>query len=157
RTDYYGVYMVGKRVGWAKVSLVRLDAKSPGFESRREVHLKQTSLGAKIEMHSLETWEFDARPPYAFRGGLSRESDGKSVKETRLARAAEGFDVTIRSGDETVRKKIAAPDYTLEDLAAVYLWIRQGAKQGDTVTAREFDFDYLKVDRETYKLKATKA
>jgi protein-glutamine gamma-glutamyltransferase len=156
RTDYYGLYLMGKKIGWVKTSLTRLNAKIPGYVSHLEGSFKLTALGSKTELRMLETEEFDAKPPYAFRGGLARETDGKSVKETKLTPTTKGFDVVIRTGDGLVRKQLSAIDYTLEDLATVYLWIRQGAKQGDMITIRNFDFDELKIDREVYKLTATK-
>lgn len=157
RTDYYGVYMLGKKAGWARLSLTRLhDAKTPGYALRMEMSLKITSAGAKIEVYSLASEEFDAKPPYRFRGGVSSETAGPSVKEIKLTRTDKGFDATIRAGDERTDKQIAALDYTLADVATMYLWIRQKPELGDTITARTFDFDDLKIHPMVYKLMATK-
>jgi hypothetical protein len=156
-TDYYGVYLLGKKVGWAKQSFTRSDdAETPGYVTRLEVSEKITSSGVKTELHMLQTEEFNAKPPYAFRGGLYRETDGKSVQEIKLTHTAKGFDVLIRTGDEKVRKQIAPLDYTLADQTTINLWIRHGPKLGETITTRSFDFDDLKIDSEIHKLTATK-
>src|SRR5205807_955133 len=68
RTDYYGAYILGKKVGWARMSLVRLP-DGQAYSSELEMNMKLTALGAKTETRSLTREEFDARPPYAFRGG----------------------------------------------------------------------------------------
>jgi hypothetical protein len=157
RTDYYGAYMLGKKIGWAKMSLVRLrEAQGGGYASQVEMNMKIISLGAKIETTGTSSEEFDAKPPYAFRGGFSRETDGQSVKEIKLTRTAKGFDVSIQTGDEKTRKQIGPLDYTLEDATTDYVWVMRGPKIGDTVTTRSFDLDDLTMHRNSTKLLATK-
>ena len=88
RTDYYGVYILGTKAGWAKESFTKqLDAKAPGYLSSMELNVKVEAAGVKSELKHAQFEEFDAKPPYAFRGGLYRESDGKSVTEVKLTRA----------------------------------------------------------------------
>jgi hypothetical protein len=156
-TDYYGVYVLGKQVGWAKISFTRSDdGEIPCYLSRLEVSEKITASGVKTELQILQTEEFSGKPPYTFTGGLSRETDGRSVHEIKLTRTAKGFDVLIRTGDEKVRKQISALDYTLADLTTIILWLGRGPKLGEMITTQSLDFDDLKIDKEVHKLTATK-
>lgn len=158
RTDFYGVYLLGKKIGWAKVSLSRSDdPKAPAYVSRTEFSAKFVAAGTKTEFQGVETTEFDAKAPHALRAARSRESDGRSVKEITLTRGDKGFDVLIEAAGEKVKKQIPILDYTLADALVSHLWLRQGPKVGDTITSRTLDIDDLRLDDEIRKLTATRA
>ena len=153
----YGVYLLGHKIGFARIVLARTtDAKNPGYQTFVELNAKLTSMGMKTEMQILEKLEFDARPPYALRGGNSRESDGTNIKEIKLTKTEQGFTAVLRAAGEESEKRIAAPDYTLGDVLTPTLWLRQGPKIGAALTTRSFDFNDLKIDREIRKLSAVK-
>jgi protein-glutamine gamma-glutamyltransferase len=157
RTDYYAAYLAGNKVGWARMSLTRLDTLPPGYVAQFEMTTRLTSLGAKAEMHALETAEFELTAPYAFRGGSFRQRDGKFGREVTVTRALTGgFDAIIRSGGETARKQLASIDYTLADRATIAVWMRRNPKEGDMVPQWGFSFDELRVGMSICKLKATR-
>ncbi len=154
--DFYGVYMLGKKVGYGKNSLAKLDGARAGYVSVVEFSAKLTAAGVKTELQSRTAYEFDPKPPYALRSAVSRETDGRTVKETTLTRTDKGFDVVVNAGGEKTRKHIDAPDYTLADALTVNLWLAKGPKVGDTITSRAFDLEDLKVDREVRKMLGSK-
>jgi hypothetical protein len=157
QADHYGLYLLGKKIGWAKFGLSRQeDAGGARYASSLEMELKLFAAGARTETKIAEIEEFDGRPPFAFRGGFSRESDGKSVKEVRVTKADNGFEVTIDESGEKTSKRMAAMDYTLADYEAAGLWIRTRPKVGDQIVVRSFDFDEMRIDPEIYTFKQTK-
>ena len=155
-TDYYGVYLAEKKVGWAKLSVTRADGPTPGYIAQLEFTARFTSAGSHREVQTVQSEEFDATAPYALRGGFFRQSDGKSGREIKLTRGAKGFDGVIRSGGEVDRKQVASLDYTLADHAALSVWMRQERKPGETVKLRDLDLDKLNVGDVTAKLIATR-
>jgi Transglutaminase-like superfamily len=155
-TDYYGVYLAGNKVGWAKMSMTRTDGQTPGYMGQLEFTARFTAAGSQREIQTVQTEEFEPTPPYAFRGGLFRQTDGKSGREAKVTRAAKGFDAVIRSGGEIERKQVASLDYTLADHTAVFPWMRKGPKPGETLTIRDIDLDKLNVGEATCKLIATR-
>jgi hypothetical protein len=157
RTDFYGVYLLGKKVGFAKMALERKGgAQDPAYVATTELSAKFLSLKIKSEMSVIEVLEFDAKPPYTLRGGSSRETDGKTTKEVKLTRTDQGYSAVVLAGGEKIEKQIAGLDYTLADVLTPSLWLRQGPPVGATLTTRSFDFDELKTDREIRKLVAVK-
>ncbi|HLN27369.1 MAG TPA: transglutaminase-like domain-containing protein [Gemmataceae bacterium] len=157
RTDFYGVYFLGKKVGWAKNACARVERGPEAvYVNTEEFSFKLLVLGRKTEMRQLETFEFAAQPPYALRSARSRESDGQTAKEITLSRNGQVFEALIEAGGEKTRKRVGALDYTLADLACVPVWIRRGPKLGESVTIRNFSLDDLKIHPEVHKLTATK-
>lgn len=157
RTDHYGVYLVGQKCGYGKITMARLDdPKNPGYVTSLEFLAKIVSTGVKSEMRFSQTFEFDAKPPYAMRRGVTIDTNGKMTREILVARTDKGFDVVISAAGEKITKQIKPLDYTLADQLTPNVWLRQGPKVGDTLTTVSFDFDELKLDREIRKLLATR-
>ena len=157
RTDYYGAYMAGNKIGWARTSLSRLDTLPPGYGTQFEMVTRVTSLGATNDLYCLQAEEFELTAPYAFRGGSSRQVDGKFHREITVTPAITGgFDAIIRSGGETARKHLASIDYTLGDRATIAMWMRLKPKEGDTIPQWGFSFDELRAGASICKLKATR-
>jgi hypothetical protein len=156
RTDWYGVYMLGKKLGYSKDTVARLpDAKNPGFVTSTELVAKTVSMGAKTELRIVETEEFDGKPPYALRRAKSSTSDGKSVQEIEVVRTARGYEVVVTAAGEQLKKQLDALDYTFSDVLTPYLWIRRGAKAGDKLTSQSFDLTDRKMDKQVRKLLST--
>jgi protein-glutamine gamma-glutamyltransferase len=157
RTDYYGAYIAGNKIGWAKMSLTRLDTLPPGYLAQLEMTVKVTAAGAKREIRTLQSEEFELSAPYTFRGGCFRRTEGNSGRETTVTRSfSGGFEAITRSGGETARKQIASIDYTLADRAAISLWVLKNPKEGDRLPQWEFSFNEFRVGMSIYKLAATR-
>ncbi len=157
RTDYYGLYFNGAKIGWAKSACQRIQqGGEPLYVSTEDSSIKLLVLGRKTEIRRQERYEFDSQPLFALRGGSARESDGESTKEVTLRRTKAGFEATIKAGGETTKQTLAAIDFTLADLTTLSVWIRRGPRPGDSIAFRTFDFDDLKIQTETHKLRATK-
>ena len=68
RTDFYGVYFLGKKVGWAKNACTALSvAPRPSTSTRRSSASNFWCWDARRKCGSFETFEFAAQPPYALR------------------------------------------------------------------------------------------
>jgi hypothetical protein len=157
RTDYFGVYVTGEKVGWAKETLSRTgEDKDARYLSETELSIKIVSAGVKSEMQQFLILEYDAKAPYALRRAVSKESNGRQTKEVEVTRTDKGFEATITQAGEKVKKQLAELDYTLADALSTNLWLARGAKVGDTLVTPSFDFDDLKLDKDTRKLLATK-
>jgi hypothetical protein len=157
RTDWFGVYLQGQKIGFAKETVSRVgDPAMGGYRATLDIRMKLTAMGAKTELEIVQTFEFEDRPPYALRQAVSSESNGQSTKETRFAKTDGGFDVTITAAGMKSSKRIATVDYTLSDLLTPGRWLQRGAKVGDKIVSRSFDFDDLQLDQEVRKLAATK-
>ena len=156
-TDWFGVYLLGKKVGHGKAVRARLEGvENKGYRISLEGELVVVAQGARQEMKIAETWEFDAEPPHAFRRGTSLEDARGSVKKTTVVRTETGFEA-IRSADgETKTTQLGKLDLTLADALAPTLWVRRGPKVGDRLTSQDFDFDLLKLNPQRRKLLAVK-
>ena len=156
-TDWYGVYMLGKKVGYAKGTLARRDdAKNPAYVASIQLHMTIVAAGAKQEMDMGETFEFDPEAPYALRRGTSTEAGRGARQKTELVRTATGFEAVRTADGVTTRKMVGPLNYTFADEIMPRVWIRRGPKVGDQLKGRTFDFEKLQIDPDIRKLLSTK-
>jgi hypothetical protein len=155
-TDWYGLYMHGKKVGYARAVLERAPGPDGAYRSTLLLNARLTGIGVKITMTVDQALEFDAAPPYALRRGHLTQAMDKSRQHIELQRGAKGFNVAITEGGEKRTKQIADLDYTLADELAPVVWLLRGAKAGDRLNTRRFEIEELKVDQVKRKLLSTK-
>jgi hypothetical protein len=156
-TDWYGVYIQGKKVGTYRASraLVGQGADAVYVESE-DMRMKLLSLGQKSEMTMTQKQEFDARPPYALRRAELSETNGSSKQHYLLSRSEKGFSLTYSAGRETRTRQAPVIDYTLSDSLSDEIWLRRGARPGAHIVTRSFDIKEVELDLYTSKLVATK-
>jgi hypothetical protein len=157
-TDWYGVYLVGKKAGHFKMVFQRnTDPKSPGFIAMLEGKITILAVGAKQETKLSQTFEFEPEPPYALRQGVFSQTSRESTEQKKLLRTEEGFDFIHSRDGEISRKKLGPLEFTLEDHLTPQIWLRRGPKVGAALRSQDFDFDKLRLDIEGRKLLSTKA
>jgi hypothetical protein len=156
-TDWYGVYLQGKKVGFFQSSRTRIGkGADAGFRESVHLRMKLVSLGQKSEMETRQTLDFDATPPFALRRGEGKDFDGKTTQHHRLERTAKGYAVTYAVGQDRRTKQVPSIDYTLADALTEELWIRRGAKVGDRIVSRSFEIKDVEIDLTTSKVLARK-
>ncbi len=145
-TEYYGVYMQGKKVGWVRDETSLSGGADPTYVFKSELTMRILIAGAAMERRCYSVVEFDGKSPYAFRGGINRMADGKIESEIVVHRVPQGFEAVVSNDGKKFRKAFAAPNYTLADRVATVTWLRQGAKPGESIVTRGFNFDDLRVE-----------
>jgi transglutaminase-like putative cysteine protease len=156
-TDWYGVYMLGQKVGYARGTLARAtDAKKPGYIASIRLHMTIVAAGAKQELEMAETFEFEAEPPYPLRRGIATETGRNAARKTELVRTAKGFEAIRTADGTTTRQAVGALDYTFTDEVMPRVWIQRGPKVGERLNGRTFDFEKLRLDSDVRKLLSTK-
>ncbi|MFO0964680.1 MAG: transglutaminase-like domain-containing protein [Gemmataceae bacterium] len=147
--DWYGVYLKDESSG--------KDKKIGYFMSKREradkaVHdsflmtMKIASFGKKVEMVISQDLFFEVEAPYRLLRGEFSQSSGPVKTRTLLERNGKGFRVTQSSAGMDVKRDLPEIDFDLADAMASEIWLRQGPKEGDTITFRDFSMEDLKVE-----------
>ena len=90
-TDFYGIYMQAKKIGWARDEMSLTGGADPVYVCRSQAVMNLLVAGSKMQRRFESTVEFDGRAPFAFRGGVSRTSDGKTETEIVVKRQTPGF------------------------------------------------------------------
>jgi hypothetical protein len=155
--DWYGVYMVGKKAGFARFSLAQgTDPKRAGFVANLQITLPLVVAGAKQEMRLVQTLEFAGEPPFSLQRATAGQTGRNDDRVTQLIRKENGFEAVRTAAGTTTRKQLGPLDYTLADVVTPVVWVRREPKLGDRVTSRIIDFDKLQLEPEIRKLLSTK-
>jgi hypothetical protein len=156
-TDWYGVYLQGKKVGFFKSTRARTgkDADALYVESI-QLHMKLQSFGQKTQTEIRQITRFDTKPPYAMVSAEATEISGANKQHYVLKRSDKGFVLTYTTGQEKRTKQVPPIDYTLADSMTDELWVQRGAKPGERIISRSFDVKDLDLDLTTSKLLAAK-
>ncbi len=153
-TEFYGISMGGKKVGWIQDEMKLLAGPDPVYVCKSRMIINIVSAGAKMQRSVDSVLEFDGHAPYAFRGGIDRMTDGKVGREIVLKRTKQRFEAIIRVDGKEFQKTIPAIDYTLSDRLSTWTWLRQGAKPGDCIVTNGFNFDDLAIELTRIRLTA---
>jgi hypothetical protein len=157
RTDWYGLYLKDKKIGYARAALERVGAGEKAVvRDSLSLTAKLVSAGTKEEMQVEQTMDFDSRAPYRFRGGAYRMRAGDSSAAITLVRTEKGYTAKHTAGGQERVEYLAGLDYTLADVFTPDVFLRKGPKAGDKILYREFSFEKLKVDRSDFKIVAVK-
>lgn len=149
RTDWYGVYLKGKKIGYFQATRAKADAHV--IESFT-LKMKLVSFGKKAEMSMSQALKFRDKAPYELVEAEFRQDAGDSGQQIQLKKTDQGFDVVARLADQETKKKIGKLDYTLADAMASELWLRRGPKPGAGITLRDLDIQDLKIESQTSKV-----
>jgi hypothetical protein len=156
-TDWYGVYMVGKKIGYARMEFARrADPKDPAYVASTKLHMTIGAVGEKQEIQIEETFEYDVAAPFALRRGSMLENHSGSIKKKEMTRTDKGFTALIIGDGITTKRQLEPIDYTLSDELMARVWIRRGPKVGERVLSQTYDFDKFQLDPETRTLLSTK-
>lgn len=144
RTDWYGVYLQGKKIGYFRSTREKVDS---GIRESIDLKLKLLSFGQKAEMNIAQALVFEPKAPFRLLKGEYRESAGPMGTEFIVTRTGpEAFEVVQTVGNNVRKKATGNIDYTLEDAMASELWIKRGPMKGAQIVARDLELKEQKVD-----------
>jgi hypothetical protein len=131
RTDWYGIYLKDRKIGYARSGRSKLADGS--ISETQLTHLKLQSFGQKSELRMEQTFVYEAAAPYRLLRGEFVTGDKNLLIKKTLTRAGQGYEVLHEAPG--VRQKQALPEleYGLPDALAEEAWIRAGPKLKDQV------------------------
>jgi hypothetical protein len=149
RTDWYGLYLKGKKIGYFRTSRERA---GDSIRETETFSLKLSSFGQKSDVLITQATTFESKAPYRMiRAEMEQRNDPAASEKILLIRKGPGFDYSYRTGNEVTKKQLGDFDYTLVDALGPDLWIRHGPKEGDKASFKQFDIK----DAKTYSLAST--
>jgi hypothetical protein len=115
--DWYGVYMQGKKVGYAKMSIEKTDHEgTPAVLSRTYAFFKVMAAGNQLEMKITEQGVFRLAAPQILLAASSVQEQAGQKVETHAKRDGEELVVTrIMGGEEMPAQRLPAPKERLRD------------------------------------------
>lgn len=153
RTDWYGVYLKNRKIGYAKTTFAKAkDGDTPVYRSQTHLTIKTKSAGFPLHMSVHEVSEFDTRPPYRLRLMRSIHAQGKSFQDIFLRRDGNGYTATVMDNGRKTEKKLDKLDYRLADVITPYVWLLSRPEHGATIYVNTFDFDKLKTEKERLRM-----
>ena len=148
RVTWYGLYMNGTKCGFLREEFARVGEGADAVWFLDQTGgLQVEAMGKKLQMDLSERQEFDAAPPFAFRGGLYRMTQGGGDgQQIEIARDASGLSASVTAGGETRTLPVPELDYTLADLVTPERWIQAGPESGDETRVRTISLSDLEAD-----------
>lgn len=157
RTDWYGVYLQGKKIGYFKATREMVPGEEPVVAESIYLHLKLASFGQKINMTIAQSLRFSGKAPYELLGGTFKEDAGALVREFELRRTGkQTYDVVQTEGKVVRKKTVQGLDYTLGDTLATELWLRRKPAIGSEIKTRDLEMKEQKIESQRTKLLAEK-
>lgn len=153
-SDWYGVYLLGKKIGWLNITRDRLEDGM--LRDRLELRLKVLSQEKKNEMSVSQEMVFDTRPPHALVRGYSRQATGPLPQVTVVRRMGETYRAVVRSGKEEAIHDLGRLDLTLADVLAAEVWLRSRPAPNSEIRVREWSMEDLKADTQKLRLLGVK-
>jgi hypothetical protein len=145
-TDWYGIYLQGKKVGYLKSTSDREKDPDGAIYKIQLSGIIQNPTRMKtdeIKIHVVAT--FRSQPPFSLICFTDRMIHKDDTSETRIIRTAKGYEARMTQGGETSTRMIGSLKYGLKDYTAVQRWITQNPKEGDEIK-------YLHLNTETLAL-----
>ena len=155
RTDWYGIYMQGHKIGHGKLSTGRYKGSDGTiykvflsgtlrFQSLKEIVSRTISYDA----------EFDPHPPYTLKRCSQRMASNDDVSEITVFETPDGYQARILQGNEIRTQMIGPLDYTLKHGLAVVTWVQEEPEVGDSIKFQDLNLETLKTDTGTARIKA---
>ena len=152
-TDWYGVYLQNKKIGYAKMDRAR--AGDTVVESL-VINMKLVADDQKAEMKITRDFSFEAKAPHRLLQATMEQFDGSSTTKISAKRVDKGFEYVFSSAGKERTKQVAEPEFNLADSIAAEIWLRSNPKVGDKVRARDLDLEDWKLNPDEHKIKGTK-
>ncbi len=150
RTDWYGVYLQDKKIGYFKAARERTD---DGIRESILLHMKLLSFGQKADMTIAQNLLFEAKAPYALVKAVYKEDAGAVASEFALTRTGPGaYDVVQTVGKNVRKKKVEGLEFTFADSLATELWIKRGPAKGSEIVVRDLEVKEQKIDSQKNKV-----
>jgi hypothetical protein len=157
RTDWYGIYLGDKKIGYAKSEMTtHKDGDKLTYRVISDMKAKVKSMGQPFEMDIFEVMEFSSQAPYNLVAARELQIMGPARQEITLSPAKRGFQVVTKiNGKETI-KLLAKIDFSLADLLTPSVWVMGKVEKGDIIARSSFSFERLKLEPVEYELLETK-
>ncbi len=140
KTDWYGIYIQGKKVGYSRSKIVSGDPNDSCYLAKTKIHMQLKALNQKEDITIEISMNFNDKPPYAFQHALvSTSSNSINKSRVEIIKKDEGFEAITSSGGEKQINKIPTIDFTLEDFFTPKQWIKQNPNIGDKISIYNFD------------------
>lgn len=153
-TEWYGLYLNGKKMGYCRTARDRVDGN---VRDSFTLVMKLVSFGQKAELTLNQSMVFEAKAPYRLLHGDFHQHDGKAPVKIRLKRKGEGFEITHEAGGEIKQKEHGDIDYSFIDATVTERWIRTGPKVGDKIASKDFNMQDLKIEPQSSTVKSVKS
>lgn len=152
-TDWYGVYLQNKKIGYAKIDTARAGDTVVGSLF---MTMKLAALGQKAEMKITRSFTFEAKPPYRLIKATMDQFDGSLTTKINARRVDKGFEYVLWAAGKERTKQVAEPAFNLADSIAAEVWMRSNPKVGDKVRVRDLDVEDWTLDPIEHKIKETR-
>jgi hypothetical protein len=152
RTDWFGAYLKGQKLGYVSTAMTRLAGTEPAYLVTTRLEIHTVSAGEKLDLHATEKLEFEGKPPYALRRASTSHTQGQGRQKITMERTANGFRVTTETDVDRTVKEIPPIDYTLADALASYVWLRGRPAVGATLLTQDLDVGELRLNLERRKM-----
>ena len=153
RTDWYGVYLKDKKIGYVRSERKRVD---DWYVEEQVMLMKLVSFGKKVEIAVTQRMDFESKAPYALVKAHLIEKSGPIQKTTTVTRVKDGYEAIHEAGGEKRKQILKDVDFTLADASATDMWVRSKPKVGDQILARNFDPEDLKMETQAHKVLSSK-
>ncbi len=148
--DWYGVYMDGNKVGYARISYEPIQrAGKTLLRSHYRVHLSMKALGSTKDMAIEQEILYASTPPYAAVEAWNVQKQGAFAQRVELRGKPGAFKARITAGGQSRELKLDEDPVTFLEEIRPYVWFREARKVGEKVTYRSFDLADLNHDDET--------
>jgi hypothetical protein len=155
RTDWFGVYQKGKKIGYVRNERKRADGK---FVEEQFTSMKLVAADQKIEFSQAQSIVYESAPSYRMVKNVLIEKDGRMVKKTTCTwnENERTYTTVHEAAGETRKSVLKGIDFTLADASATEVWVRGQPAVGAVVVTRLFDPNAQKMDVQTNKILSRK-
>jgi len=153
RTDWYGMYNDGKKIGYFKASR---EKKDDTIVESIFTSMKLVSMGKKSELKITQSVTFANKAPYKMLLGTFHQDDGMIQVKITARRTEKGFSHTVEAAGQKQTRAVADLDYTLADAMGSEVWMHSLPKVDATILCKDLDVQEWKADETVYTLKALK-
>lgn len=155
RTDWYGIYAEGGKIGWGRTTLGRSDvAGEPALVSSDEMHVRARMLGETYEMDMASQHVYDLEPPHALRHGWQRTTRGDDRQRVEVTRKGDVYRAVIEQAGGRREVGLGTLDVSFTDLSTTVAWFRTPREVGQRVVVRSFEWDDLVATTESGTVRA---
>ncbi len=155
--DWYGVYLMGTKSGWAHITSAREDRGGvPAVVVRSRMEMRVQSMEEKTEIRLQQRTAYEAGGSQGLLESWFLQEMGTAAVERSGTRVKDGFLIVTMQGKEEVgRETIPAPRETLRDALCGHVLAAGGAAAGTKRKAPSFDLEEGRDTEHEYEVVGT--
>ena len=152
-TDWFGVYLFGKKAGYASVAYGPTQRQSvPAVQLTTELHIDAKGLGGNVSLRIVGTEVFAREAPHALLHLKKVEEQNGTAATTVVVREGDTYKATVTQAGQPRTVQTGAIDYRLGDAMGARLWVRSAPKEGASARIQSFDDERLSMTSSTYRV-----